>query len=201
MSKRICVFGASITRGSWDMEMGGWVNRLRLAIEKIIDRKYSVYNLGISGETTEDLLIRLKNECEARCPGIVIIGIGSNDLSYRNELKKYLVSPDNFYENLKKFKKIVNLFTKKLIFIGLTMVDESKTLPVPFGEKPFFRNDNIEKYNKIIKNFCMENNLPFIEMYDLIEKEDLEDGLHPNSVGHKKIFQKVKDFLIENKII
>ena len=35
----------------------------------------------------------------------------------------------------------------------------------------------------------------------LITKEDLEDGLHPNAGGHEKIFQKVKDFLIENKII
>jgi len=29
----------------------------------------------------------------------------------------------------------------------------------------------------------------------------LEDGLHPNSEGHKKIFESVKEFLIKNKII
>lgn len=38
-------------------------------------------------------------------------------------------------------------------------------------------------------------------MFDLLENEDLEDGLHPNSEGHKKMFIRVKDFLIENKII
>ena len=201
MSKRICVFGASVTSGYWDEEMGGWANRLRLSIVNSVDRKYSVYNLGISGDTTEDLLKRLRNECEARHPSIVIIGIGSNDSSCRDKFKKYFISPDNFLENLKKLKKIVNLFTKKFIFIGLTAVDESKTIPAPFGRKLFYRNENIEKYNKIIKKFCEENDLPFIEMYDLLDKEDLEDGLHPNSAGHEKIFQRVKDYLLENKII
>lgn len=30
MSKKICVFGASITWGAFDNEKGGWVNRLKL---------------------------------------------------------------------------------------------------------------------------------------------------------------------------
>jgi len=29
----------------------------------------------------------------------------------------------------------------------------------------------------------------------------LEDGLHPNSTGHKKIYEIVKGFLVENRII
>ncbi|MEA1963419.1 MAG: hypothetical protein U9M94_04270 [Patescibacteria group bacterium] len=43
--------------------------------------------------------------------------------------------------------------------------------------------------------------MPFIEMFDLLNDEDLEDGLHPNSDGHEKMFKRVRDFLIENKII
>ena len=30
----ILVFGDSITYGAWDKEKSGWVNRLRLALEK-----------------------------------------------------------------------------------------------------------------------------------------------------------------------
>ena len=59
----------------------------------------------------------------------------------------------------------------------------------------------IKKYNEKLKEFCKNNRLPKIEIYDLLNKEDLRDGLHPNSRGHEKIFQKVKDYLIENKII
>ena len=32
-------------------------------------------------------------------------------------------------------------------------------------------------------------------------EEDFDDGLHPNAQGHRKIFEKVKDFLVENKWI
>jgi len=37
--------------------------------------------------------------------------------------------------------------------------------------------------------------------FDLLNDEDLNDGLHPNADGHEKMFNRVKDFLIENKII
>lgn len=36
---------------------------------------------------------------------------------------------------------------------------------------------------------------------DLLELSDLDDGLHPNPKGHKKIFLKIKEFLLTNKIV
>ncbi len=41
----------------------------------------------------------------------------------------------------------------------------------------------------------------YLKMPDLLDKEDLEDGLHPNSKGHQKLFLKVKDFLLKNKLL
>jgi len=64
-----------------------------------------------------------------------------------------------------------------------------------------YKNKDVIEYSQIIKEFCDKNNLPFIDIYDILNMDDLEDGLHPNSIGHEKIFQKVKDFLIKNKII
>ena len=52
-----------------------------------------------------------------------------------------------------------------------------------------------------IKEICAKNNLLFIEMQDLLKDEDLEDGLHPNSKGHEKMFLRVKDFLEKNEIV
>jgi lysophospholipase L1-like esterase len=28
-----------------------------------------------------------------------------------------------------------------------------------------------------------------------------EDGLHPNTIGHKKMFEVIKDFFIKNEIV
>jgi len=32
---------------------------------------------------------------------------------------------------------------------------------------------------------------------ELLDNNDFDDGLHPNAQGHEKIFNQVKDFLIE----
>ena len=68
-----------------------------------------------------------------------------------------------------------------------------------------YKNEYIQKYNDAIKQICAKNKIYFIEIFEDWIKMDykrlLEDGLHPNSEGHQKIFETVKDFLITNKII
>jgi len=67
MSTRICVFGASIAWGAWDPDGGGWVTRLRRYFE-INDYDIEVYNLGVSGNTTKDLLKRFKTNVSQENP-------------------------------------------------------------------------------------------------------------------------------------
>lgn len=56
MNNIICVFGDSITWGAWDIEKGGWVQRLRNFVESSSEEYIEIYNLGVSGDNTEDLL-------------------------------------------------------------------------------------------------------------------------------------------------
>jgi len=70
MDKHILVFGTSTTYGAWDSE-GGWVARLRKFLdEKTISSNYKseglIYNLGVSGDKTEDVLKRFEPETKAR---------------------------------------------------------------------------------------------------------------------------------------
>ena len=83
----------------------------------------------------------------------------------------------------------------------MTRIDEKKLNPIPWNIDICYTNKNIAIYNLAIKNFCKKNNLSFIEIFDLLDDKDLADGLHPNSDGHEKMFVRVRDFLIENKII
>ena len=200
MLKRICIFGDSIARGGIDRERGGWVNRLRKHIESS-NHDARVYNLGVSGGTTDDLLERFSVEAKAREPEIIIFAIGINDASFRKSLNGSYVPLEKFKNSLEILKQKADVFTKKVVFVGITKVDENKTTPIPWNMDASYKNKDIQEYNQAIKDFCEKNNLPFIEMYGLLGKEDLEDGLHPNSAGHEKMFQKIKDFLIENKII
>ncbi len=55
-----------------------------------------------------------------------------------------------------------------------------------------YTNSRIEKLDEIIKNFCQSKKLKYIEVGDLIKKEDLVDGLHPNSKGHEKMYKRIR---------
>jgi lysophospholipase L1-like esterase len=194
MSKRICIFGASTTHGAGDDESGGWVDRLKVFLAKE-DIDNQVFNLGISGATSDMLLERMENEARPRRPDIIILALGSNDSSFRKKLGRSFVPTEDFKKNLGKIKKIANGFTDKIIFIGSTKVDEKKTVPMRRNTDVSYKNKDIIEYNQAIKEFCDKNNLPFIGTYDILNIGNLKDGLHPNSIGHEKIFQKVKDFL------
>lgn len=200
MPKRICVFGDSISQGYNDYNEGGWINRLRKHFD-LSDYDISVFNLGVSGDDTFDLLKRFNVEAEARTPELIIFAIGIQDSQYVNSKDNPRVKLNDFNKNLLKLKNLSKQFTKKIIFVGLTKVDESKVMPIPWGITKYYDNENIKIYDLAIKSFCAENNLPFIEMFNLLNNEDLEDGLHPNSKGHEKMFQRVKAFLIKNEII
>ena len=66
---KILVFGDSITYGQRDLEMGGWVNRLKLALAHDDSiTSCHVFNMGISGQNTTEVLERMERECaEKKC--------------------------------------------------------------------------------------------------------------------------------------
>lgn len=202
MEKVICIFGASTTSGFWDLEKGGWVNRLRLYFDsKVNDDFYvTVYNLGIDGNNSGNLLKRFQGECEAREPDIIIISIGSND-SFINSKGKSNSSLKDFEENIFQIIKLAKKFTKKIIFLGLYDFDESKTKPVSWDANVNYINSIMKKYDLALKEIIEKADISYIDMNGLLENKDFEDGVHPNSRGHEKIFQKVKDFLIKKKLI
>ncbi len=196
----ICVFGASTTWGAWDPEKGGWVNRLRLFVEAK-NKDIDVYNLGVSGDNTYDLLERFDTEAKARRPDLIIFSIGDND-TITDSKGNYKISLEQYGENIKKLINKSRSFTEKQVFVGVKkLVDESKTTPVSWDDEVYYRNSDIEMYNSKLKQVCAEEGVFFMEALNLMNSEDIEDGLHPNSQGHEKIFQSVKDFLVKNNLL
>jgi len=61
-----------------------------------------------------------------------------------------------------------------------------------------FCNKNLKKYDKVLKQFCKENNFSYIYLFDLLNISNLSDGAHPNFNGYEKIADKVKEFLEKN---
>ncbi len=67
---KLLIFGASSVWGAWDRELG-WAYRIKKYCDnKTLDTDFEYYGgvsvLGVSGDTTDDLLGRFKSETERR---------------------------------------------------------------------------------------------------------------------------------------
>ncbi len=196
----ICIFGDSTAWGAWDMEKGGWVNRLWLYAGEKTDGECYIYNLSISGGTTGTILERFESEAKIREADAIIFQSGGNDSYLKGKNGPNQISLDKFQNNLEKIIGKAKNITPNIIFVGFKNVDETKTMPVSW-EDIYYVNAEIKKYNEVMKSVCQKNNIPYLDIFGLLKNEDFEDGLHPNAAGHKKIFEKVKNFLEENKWI
>jgi lysophospholipase L1-like esterase len=151
----------------------------------------NVYNLGVCGQSSDDLLRRFEREATVRESEMILIAIGINDSQYLETKEHPRVSLDQFKSNLTELIGISRKMTDNIIFVGLTKVDESKTMPVAWDVETFYDNENIESYDAIIRRLCEESGSMYIDMKDIVDATGLEDGLHPTSVGHEKIYKTV----------
>ena len=196
----LCIFGDSTAWGAWDMEKGGWVNRLWLYTSEKTDGECEIYNLSISGGTTETILDRFESEAKIREADGLIFQSGGNDSYLKGKNGSNQISLEQFKKNLENIIEKAKKITSNIIFIGFKNVDESKTTPVSWKDI-YYVNSEIKKYDEAMRDVCKENNIPYLDIFGLLENNDFEDGLHPNTKGHEKIFRKVKDFLVDNSWI
>lgn len=196
----ICIFGDSTAWGAWDMEKGGWANRLWLYTGEKTDGECEIYNLSISGGTTKTILERFQSEAKIREADALIFQSGGNDSYLKGKNSSNQIPIDQFRKNLQEIIRKAKNITPNIIFIGFKNVDETKTMPVSWKDI-YYVNAEIKKYDEVMRDVCKEDSIPYLDIFGLLENEDFEDGLHPNTAGHKKIFEKVKSFLEENKWI
>lgn len=209
MVTNILVFGASNTYGAWDPK-GGWVGRLReLFDEKNIKEQLLatgnpifLYNLGIPGDNAEGIAQRLEYETEQRADpeenNIFIVQVGLNDSLFDNKAESLERSPKEFQEDVEKIIRKAGRFSDKIIFVGTLPVDE-RVDPIPWLEGYSYKNEYVEEYNEIAKSACRINGADFIEIFQKFKGTDfrelLEDGVHGNAKGHKKIFEEIRNYL------
>ncbi|HYF10384.1 MAG TPA: GDSL-type esterase/lipase family protein [Candidatus Paceibacterota bacterium] len=198
---KVCIFGDSITWGACDYRQGGWATRIRNYFEERGDTPLgsdgslvyvTAYNLGIPGDTTEGLLARFDAEAGVREAEVVIFAIGINDASERKSDGNPRVTEERFAANIAELAAQAKKRTSKVIFIGLTRVDEAKTNPIPWNLEKSYKNERIERYDNLIRDLCDKEKLLYIDMRGVVAIEEMEDGLHPDTLGHEKMFMKIK---------
>lgn len=213
----ILCFGDSITYGNWDPK-GGWVGRLRDYLDSKSLENYSgddlystyytlTYNLGIPGETSSGLLERFETELAMRYNpdelNIILIAVGINDSRFYKSADRHETDIDEFRQNIWDLEEIAKKYTNDVAFIGLTPVDENRTNPLSWEADAVYKNEYIEKYDRVIKEFCESRKVPFIDIFSQMEELEVaklsEDGIHPNKEGYKLIEEIIRSAVFENR--
>lgn len=204
---RILVFGDSITQGFQDTERGGWCNRLAVEVmrrENESDYEYnrSVFNLGISGNTSDDVLMRVHNETLSRLSDlststsdVVVLAIGVNDSQFLMDSGESQISVEktlfNFSQIISKISDSINTF----VIVGIAPVCDGRVQPMAWKTTHGYGNKVIADYNQSLRAFASKNNHIFIDMDHVFEgdaEQCLPDGIHPNAQGHELMFQRIK---------
>jgi len=201
---RVLVFGASITQGFWDTQ-GGWVERLRNYYDKrqlqdlFKNKEPTIFNQGISGDKTTNIISRMANEIEARKwhgeELALVIEIGTNDSYEKNG--QFFSSPEEYKERLRQITAIAKKHSNRVMFVGLPSCDEKQTTPAGW-DNIYWRNDRLKLFNDCVADICKHEGLPFVPVFEEFEQRSangeklFEDGLHPNDAGHQLIFELVR---------
>jgi len=201
---RHILFGDSIGFGVGDYERGGWATQLRLFIDQQQRRKdHNFINLSVSGDTTRNMLVRMEREALLRMRQdppddfTFLIAVGANDSRVDTSNPANDISVDEYKENMLKLVNIAITLSHEVILIGLVPVDETRT--APYKEQKYYTMDQIEKYNEVIRSVAEEKQLRFVNFLPEWKNKDvaslLADGLHPNTEGHRIMFETIKTSL------
>lgn len=142
--------------------------------------------MGISGQTTGEVLERLGRECKGRtlegADNIIILAAGINDTQIAGG--EILTGEEEFCNNVKGLIRAAKRRADKVLYVGLTPVREKLTDPWA-GNGSSWKNDTIVKYDGMIREICAKQGVRYIYMFDKVDPLTNEDGLHPSAESHK----------------
>ena len=176
--KKVMFFGNSITQ-SWSdytkfFSDNGYINK------------------GISGQTTDQMLLRFKEDVVDEKPYCVVILAGINDLAQNNGP----ISLEDIFENIKSIIKIANDNNIKVILSSILPTYEFLWNP------GIYPSNDIIFLNKNLKDFCKSGEATYVDYHSSMKdkrdglKDELTywrddfngyDGVHPNKKGYLKM--------------
>jgi lysophospholipase L1-like esterase len=200
--RKLVVLGDSGVFGWGDELEGGWCERLRRHWMGLPDGPV-VYNLGVRGDGLERLAARLeaevgrRGELRRQLPQGILIGIGLNDSARVGRADgRPQLDAEGFLFGLQQLLRSARQLAPVHV-IGLTPVDEAA---MPYAGVLWYSLADIRRYEALLEEACLEANVPFLPLLEgLLADSDWplwlsNDGLHLNSEGHRRVFERVRSW-------
>jgi lysophospholipase L1-like esterase len=147
-------------------------------------------NRGISGQTTPQMLIRMRPDVIALKPKVMVLLAGTNDIA-----GNYGEMSNEFIEG--NIESIVELARANGINVVLASVLPISDYNKNRSGEPIIRSkqrppERIVALNNWIKNYCAQKNLVYLDYYSatvddkgFLKADIANDGLHPNAKGYE----------------
>ncbi len=172
-----------------------------------------VYNAGVNGNTTANLLSRLDRDVLSKDAELVVLMAGTNDMLHND--KSVCVEE---YE--KNYQELINRLQKKATVIMMTI--PPIYAPYLVQRKPQFKGDlqapqaRVDSANQVIRKLAAKNNCKLIDLNGILlacggantDKDGLfqneanmaiNDGIHPTTNGYKVIATAVYQTIMDCK--
>lgn len=181
---RICFFGDSFVTGTGDPTYLGWVGRACAAMTSPY-YNLTAYNLGIRGNTSEQIEVRWLAEAVKRFPedtdNRVVFSFGTNDNRVENGIR--------FVE-----EKDSVLCARRILTQAKAMFPSLLVGPPPVADE--YMNYRTEALSTSYSNLCTELDMPYLDVYQSLRTNALwmqevaaVDGAHPAASGYLALSQ------------
>jgi lysophospholipase L1-like esterase len=168
--QRVVFLGDSITDG-WKLD------------EYFPSKPY--INRGISGQTTPQMLIRMRPDVIAHKPKVVVILAGTNDIAGNTGPMTVEMIQDN-YASMAELAKANGI---RVVFASVLPVhDYNPQRQITKGRPP----EKILQLNTWLKEYCAKNGHIYLDYFSkmvddkgFLKAELANDGLHPHAEGYK----------------
>lgn len=184
-TKLVCI-GDSLTEGYGIRQAYRWSDLLSKELH------IEIINSGISGDTTGGMLARFHNMVIAHKPTHVIIMGGTNDLWF-NLSDEQIISNILAMTRYARYNDIISIIGIPTPYYHDNLVSTNSTFLDPKNQ-----SERIKAYKRKLTDFAIEDELTFIDFsINMTSDLFLEDGLHPNEMGHEVMKENAKRFLKE----
>ena len=166
---RIVFMGNSITQG--------WIEKRP---QFFADKPF--INRGISGQTTPQMLLRFRQDVIDLKPKVVVILAGTNDIAGNT-------GPSTLEMIMDNIKSMTEISKANGIKVIISSILPAFDYPWRRGLNP---NEKIPQLNTMIKNYCIENEIIYLDYFSAMVDNNnglpikySSDGVHPNIEGYK----------------
>lgn len=175
------MFGDSLVAGVGDSTELGWVGRVAAKTMRIGDMQLTAYPLGVRGESTEEIVVRIPLESAARFARgdehRIVISAGVNDANRGIAATQSAAALD--------------------FALGSTDVPALVVGPPPLGDAEL--TARIAMVDEAFASVCARRGVPYISTYERLlrrptwRRARTDDGVHPDRSGYAMLARIVLD--------